>query len=62
MPTSGNLQPGETPPESAQTAGPQGHEEHGPPAWVPRVWLIAILVVAGLVVALFAGYAAGLLR
>ncbi|MFD2025611.1 DUF6480 family protein [Promicromonospora aerolata] len=62
MPLSGNLQPGETPPESDQVSAPQGHEEHGPPRWAPWVWIVAILVVAGLVVALFGGYAAGLLR
>jgi hypothetical protein len=62
MPLSGNLQPGETPPESSQVSAPQGHEEHGPPRWVPWAWIVAILVVAGLVAAMFGGYAAGLLR
>ncbi|MFD7025108.1 DUF6480 family protein [Promicromonospora sukumoe] len=61
MPLSGNLQPGETPPESSQVSTSQGHEEYGPPRWVPWAWIVAILVVAGLVVVLFGGYAAGLL-
>jgi hypothetical protein len=61
MPASGNLQPGETPPESDQVSAPQGHEEHGPPRGTHWMWVVAILVVAGLVVVMFVGYAAGLL-
>jgi hypothetical protein len=61
MPASGNLQPGETPPESDQVSAPQGHEEHGPPRGTHWMWVVGILVVAGLFVVMFVGYAVGLL-
>lgn len=60
-PASGDVQPGETPPAADQTSAPQGHEEHGPPRGTHWVWIVAILIVAGLTAALFVGYAVGLL-
>ena len=60
MPLSGNLQPGETPPESSQVSAPQGHEEHGPHRAVPWVWIGVVGAVAVLVALFFVGYAVGL--
>lgn len=61
MPLSGDVQPGETPPAADQVSAPQGHEEHGPSRATPWIWIVAILVVAGLVAVLLGGYAAGLI-
>ena len=53
----GGVPPGETPPAEAQTSRTQGHEEGGPKAWVPWLWLSVILGGTLLVVLFFLFYA-----
>ncbi len=57
----GSVEPGETPPAEASTAGPQGHEEHGPKKGFSAVWLALIGIVVALVLLLILGPIAGLL-
>lgn len=61
QPLSGNLQPGETPPESDQVSAPQGHEEHGPRRGTIWLWIIAIAIVVALVATFFVGWIVALL-
>ncbi len=61
QPLSGEVQPGETPPESDQVSAPQGHEEHGPARATPWLWLGAIALVVVLMVVFLVGMIAGLL-
>lgn len=49
----GGVPPGETPPDSDSVSAPQGHDEHGPRAWVPWAWVIGVAAVAGLVALMF---------
>jgi hypothetical protein len=55
QPTSGDVQPGETPPASDQVSAPQGHDEHGPRSATPWLWLGAIGLVVVLAALLFIG-------
>lgn len=53
----GGVPPGETPPAEGQTNTTQGHDEGGPKAWVPWLWLSVILGGTLLTVVFFLAYA-----
>ncbi|GER23245.1 hypothetical protein NCCP1664_17410 [Zafaria cholistanensis] len=53
----GGVPPGETPPAEGQTSMTQGHEEGGPKAWVPWLWLSVILGGTLLAIVFFLAYA-----
>jgi hypothetical protein len=53
----GGVPPGETPPAEAQTNLTQGHEEGGPRAWVPWLWIAIILLFAAMIALMFLVYA-----
>jgi len=57
----GGVPPGETPPAEGSTAGPQGHDEHGPRKGFSRAWLVVIAIVVALSLLYFVGYIVGLL-
>ncbi|NKX49924.1 hypothetical protein HER39_04905 [Arthrobacter deserti] len=53
----GGVPPGETPPAEAQTNTTQGHEEGGPKAWVPWLWVGIIVPSAAAIAVMFLVYA-----